>query len=603
MPVAGPWDNDPVAPAASGPWANDPPVAGQPAAIDLHRQPAVSPEDWFRQTYGFDPAAGGNGTPPLAFEDVDQLRAEQDPAGRQAWYDEQVRMQEAMLGRPLPTTEQMNVPFDTNNTPLDWARAAGQGIFGLGDEFEGAVHGIGGLLSGEGWQPAYDRGVTNARNEITEFDTAHPIPSTVLELAGAVPTAFVPGMAAAARGVTTLGKVGRGLVAGAAAGGATGFGLGEGSPLERLPGAIQGAIPGAGAGALLPLAAPAVARLLTGRQGGSALTGLVPESTASAEQRSMLARDATTEDWHRAGQEAYRRADEAGVAVGPQAYNDFVLGIDAAIRNEPGGLLHQALTPRSWAVYDELHNLAGQSQYTISDLDTIRRLANAAATSADRTDARSGRIIRDSLDEWFETLKPADILAGNVQEAAAALREARDAWGRYRRSEILDQIQERAEDAVGANFTQAGLQTALRQQFRALKRSRQYQTFTFEERQVIDDIVRGEPLENALRRLGTFAPRGFFSNMFALGGLMTSDPFMLGATAVGEVARRASTALGNRNVARLGDLVRRNTDSRPPPSFGTQQATLGALTAGAGFTSPRLGLLPEEWLPVPAGLQ
>lgn len=585
-----PWRNDPVAPpAAAAPWAADP-AAAQP--IDLTRPPAEMPVDnlaWYRARYG-EPAEG---------VDFGTIRRQEDPAGAQAW-DNYAAGVLPDYGTTAGWDEQ---GFDTNNSPVDWLRQAGQGFFGLGDELEGAIGGIGGILRGQGFQPAYDRSVTNARGEIAEFENANPTAATVLELAGAVPTAFVPGMAAAARGVSTAGRFLRAGTAGAAAGGLTGFGLAEGSPSERLPGALQGAVPGAVAGGLLPLAAPAVARALTGRSGGSALTGFVPESAETTAQRSMLARNATTEDWRQTGQAAYQRADEAGVAVGPQAYNDFVAGIDDAIRNEPGGLLHQALTPRSWAVYDELYSLAGRDQYTIQDLDVIRRLANAAATSVDRTDARTGRIIRNQLDDWFETLTPENIVAGDVAAASAALREARDAWGRYRRSELLDQIQERAEDAVGANFTQAGLQTALRQQFRALKRSRQFSLFTLEEQAAINDIVRGAPLENALRRLGTFAPRGFFSNVFALGGIMSMDPLMMGATAVGEVARRASGAMTENSVARLGDLVRRTGTVPVQPSFGTQSATLGALTAGQAYALPRQSYIPEEYLPVPAGLR
>lgn len=619
--MAGPWEQYQTQPAASGPWTRyqTPAAPAAPSAgVDLSRAPVVDDVTWFRQTYGRDPiSADQAGTnDPAAFrrtfgfdpvgpqspngvlgEDPYALRAQQDPEGHAAY---QAQLQQGM---PRTTTAGWDEQgFDTNNSPVDWIRQAGQGVFGLGDEFEGALGGLGSFFRGQGFQPGYDRSVTNARGEITEFENANPTTATLLEIAGALPTAAVPGMAAAARGATTLSRVGRGILAGTATGGLTGFGLGEGSPAERLPSTIQGAGPGGVVGGLLPLAAPAVSRLLTGRQGGSALAGIIPESADATAQRSILARNTTAEDWRQTGQAAYRQADEAGVAVAPRAYNDFVQGIEEAVRGVDGAVLHQRLTPSSWAVYEELYNLAGQSQYSIRDLDTIRRLANAAAISMDRTDARTGRIIRDQLDEWFATLKPADILAGDAAGAAAALGEARNAWGRYRRMELIDQLEENARDAVGANYTQAGMQTALRQQFRALKRSRQYLTFSPEERAAIDEIVRGTPSENALRRIGVLAPRGFFSSAFALSGVTMGEPLMLGASAIGEVARRASGAMANNSLRRLRSTVS-GSGGVLPPSFGTQQAVQGVLGAGNAFLTPRLTLIPEEYLPVPAGLR
>lgn len=568
--------------------------------IDLRRDAAppistpgvIMDRDWWDQNY----QRLGLPQNPSSLDQITEARRQYDPEGQAAY----AASPQGRLLASQGTTEGWNQPFDTNNTPIDWLRAAGQGVFGLGDEAEGLVHGIGGLFTGEGFQPAYDRGVTNARTEIGEYSNAHPTASTALGLLGAAPTMLVPGMSAAAKGASLLTRVGRGLVAGAAAGGATGFGLGEGSPAERLPGAMEGAIVGAGAGAALPVVAPLAARALTGRAGGSALAGLVPESVETTAQRSMLGRQPmTTDQLHDAGQAAYQRAADAGVIVTPGAFDDFVL--NAAEQARQLGVNH-ILTPRSQAVLDELFRFAGQQQYTVDDLNILRRVANMAATSIDPADANIGRNIRDGLDNWLASLTPQDIAGGDVAAATAALREARDLWGRYRRSELFDQLQERALNAVGANFSQAGLQTALRQQFRALANSRQFQAFPLDEQQAILDIVRGSPLENTLRRIGVFAPRGFFSTMFAFGGATNGNLPMMGLSVAGEAAKRASGAMTNASVRRLGTLVGGGTPAAAP-SFGTQQATLGALMAGQAYALPRQNLIPEEYLPIPAGLR
>lgn len=582
---------DAPAPAAGLPpgFTLDPP-AGR--SVDLSRpEPGPQPLDdlaWYRANHG----------EPTADVNAGDVRHREDPAGSRAWAD-----YVAGLNLPGGTTAGWDQQgFDTNNSPLDWVRAAGQGIFGLGDEAEGVVGGLGGILSGKGWQQGYDRNVTNARNEITEYDQAHPTASTLLGIAGAAPTMLIPGMSAAARGVTTLGRVGRGLTAGAATGALSGFGLGEGSPAERVPSMLQGAVPGAIVGGVLPTLAPLVARAMTGRGGGSALAGIIPENAETTAGRSMLARQApmTTDELRDAGEAAYQRADDAGLRVASDAYDDLVL--DTAERARKLGNNH-ILTPRSNAALEEMLRVTGRSQYTIDDLNILRRVANMAAISPDPSDANIGRTIRDGIDDWLEKLDPKDILAGDPQAASAALREARDLWGRYRRSETLDQIQERALNAVGANYSAAGAQTALRQQFRALANSREFKRFPLNEQQAILDIVRGGPMENGLRRIGAFAPRGFFSTMFAFGGATTGNIPMMALSAAGEISKRASTGMTNNSIGRLRNIIGGGSGGGVlPPNFGTQQAVQGILGAGNAYLTPRLTLIPEEYLPVPAGL-
>jgi hypothetical protein len=616
------------------------PGAGAPAPaapLDMRRPApgAVDDMTWFRQTYGRDPiSADQAGTnDPAAFrrtfgfdpigavddgrplgDDPIAARSQADPQGQAAY-------QAAVQGRmpQQPTTAGWDEQgFDTNNGPMDWLRAAGQGVFGLGDELEGAVGGIGGVLSGRGWQPGYDSAVTNARTEIDEFRNANPTAATALEIGGAVPTMFLPGMAAAARGVTAVGRVARGAAAGAATGAATGFGLGEGSPAERLPGALQGLIPGAAAGGVLPLAAPIVSRLLTGRSGGSALAGIIPESADDTAQRSILARQPmTTDELGDAGRAAYRRADDAGVIVPQNELAGFyidarsrALDLGADLNPGPGVASNTPMSAGVLRRIDAATSNAGlptglMRSYDLQELSRIREAINGAAGNyANVHDQKIAVMLRDEFDEWLGNLNPNQIVAGNIDEATAALREARDLWGRYRRSETLDQLQERALNAVGANFTQAGAQTALRQQFRALANNpKQFNRFPLDEQQAIIEIVRGGSMENALRRIGVFAPRGFFSTMFAFGGATAGNIPMMALSAVGEAAKRTSGAMTNNNINRLRRTLGGAGGGILPPSFGTQQAVQGVLGAANAYAMPRLTLIPEEYLPIPAGLR
>jgi hypothetical protein len=127
-----------------------------------------------------------------------------------------------------------------------------------------------------------------------------------------------------------------------------------------------------------------------------------------------------------------------------------------------------------------------------------------------------------------------------------------------RKAETLDKIHERALNKVGANYSNAGMQTALRQEFKNLANSPKMSRFTKEEQAVIRRIVRGASGENILRYLGKFAPTSPISAMVSMfvgapGGVV-GQAALMGA---GTVARNASARMGANKVNELNALVRR----------------------------------------------
>lgn len=468
--------------------------------------------------------------------------------------------------------------FLTAEGPAQVLRSMGQAPFGLGDEAAGVVGGIGGLISGEGWQAGYDRTVEHERDRLEQYGEANPTARALTELLPSLPLMLTPA-GWAARGGTTLANVGRGILAGGATGAAYGAGTAEGGFWPRLEGAVAGVWPAALVGGALPLVAPAIAR------------NVVPQP-----QRIT----APTVDELRAQATAgANRMTASGLVTTPQAYDDFVLDTWDQIRKMG---LDPDLHPATNAVLNRLFNESNRAQHSIEDLHILRQLAGDAAGSQLPRDAARGAIIRDRLDDWLDGLTPADIAAGNPDEAVAGLRTLNETWARMRKTETLEALQERAQNAVGANYTSAGLQTALRQQFRALANNpRQFNRFTDAEQEAILEVVRGGGWENAFRRLGSFAPRGFFTTMLPL---MAGSPHIWGLTAAGEIARRASTGLANRSVDRLSEMVRRGVSTPAQPVAGLP-SILGALQAGnqaatPRYVSPLLPPMPIRWPQLPA---
>jgi hypothetical protein len=189
----------------------------------------------------------------------------------------------------------------------------------------------------------------------------------------------------------------------------------------------------------------------------------------------------------------------------------------------------------------------------------------------DPGERRIARIMVEGLDEQLNRLQPRDIAAGNKTAGLAALREGRQLWQRMRKGETIDNLFESARDKVGANYSQAGLHTALRQEFRGLAakiRKGQERGWTNAERAAIQRVVRGGPAENLLRLVGKAAPRGVISAMPMVGAGMYFDPITGAAVmGAGEIGKRAATAIGMRNAERVGELARAGVPLARPPAL------------------------------------
>jgi hypothetical protein len=568
--MAGPWDNDPivgqpVAPGSATPWANDPRPGAQFAAPPP--QPALlSNEDWFRQTYGREPQQD----PANAIDEAGMVRQREDYEGWLAWDNQQA----AQVAAGLPNPDMAGNPnFRAHDDQAGRLRALGQGFFGLGDEAAGLVAGVGGMFSGEGFQPAYDRTVENERNEIELFRQQNPGTALTMELMGGLPAAAVGG-AFAARGASLARQAVRGAGAGAGVGFGYGVGTGEGSPTERASQAIDDALIGGaagGAGPLLARAAGGVVRAVTGNR----------QPQFAAPSREELRTQA---------QQAYARADEAGVVVGGPSWGTMV--DDVIIRAQNEGL-HPSLHPRLDGVLRTLDLSAdGITPQPLQQVELMRRVLNIAGRSPDPDEQRLAGIVVDEFDDWLDNLTPNQVLAGDPEAAVAALNEARAAWHTLRKADVIAQVNERALNATGANYTQAGWETAIRQQLRAVANDpRRFNRFSPEEQAAILTVVRGGPVQNFFRLLGRFAPRGVVSAGAGV-GMAAVNPWLAAVPVVGEASRRIATNMGTRNFDYLDALVR-SGGSQPPRLIpqasraGTGVATLGALMAQPQLMPPQ----------------
>jgi hypothetical protein len=264
----------------------------------------------------------------------------------------------------------------------------------------------------------------------------------------------------------------------------------------------------------------------------------------------------TTEQLTKASKDAYAAGKESGVIVPAEGY---AKSLDSVRKMAAEEGINPTLHPKSTAVLKELE-AAGGKPLTLQEAETLRKIALDAeddlnpVTRAPTPDARLAGKIVDQLDESIEALSVND--------------PARTLWARSRRSQMIDQMVHRAEIKAGAHYTQAGMEHALRQEFKQLALNpRRMRGLTKEQRAAVEKVATGGPVENTLRALGKFDPTtSVVSSLGSLGTAGILGPLTGGASALLPVAGFGARRLATRATSRNVDAAREALVGRGMPN-------------------------------------
>lgn len=250
---------------------------------------------------------------------------------------------------------------------------------------------------------------------------------------------------------------------------------------------------------------------------------------------------------------AYKKADETGVVISRSALNRLKTELVNDLKKEG---IDKDLHPKTTAAVKRILDTKGQ--LTLSEVETLRKIANDAKGSLEKSDARLGARVVDKIDDFEATLGEGDVVSGSAG-SATAYKEARALNTRLSKARDIQELFDRAE-LTAPNFSGSGMENALRTEFRALaKNKNKMRRFTGEEQAAIRKVAVGGPVENVLRQLGKLAPTGVVSaGMGAMGGFAVGGPAGAAAVpAIGTASRYAATKMTMKNANKVGDLVRK----------------------------------------------
>lgn len=354
-----------------------------------------------------------------------------------------------------------------------------------------------------------------------------------------------------------------------------------GNAIEAAPGLVnaglRGAASGAGFGASQPVLNDENYWLQkAGQVAVGAGTGGVTGTAAArlGGERMRPNPPPTTQQLRGQADEAYAQARDAGVVIRQDSFNNAVDEIERVAQRSG---LRPRIDTRAADAIDAMREEAQHGPLTLERADELRQVASRVLNSQDRGERRIGHIIVDSLDDYIDSLGPQDVTsAGNPQIATQALNRGREVYARSAKSAEIERLMERARNAVGANYTTAGLETATRQQFRALANNdRAMRRFTPDERAAITQVVRGGPVQNVLRMVGRFSPRGVMTGA-GYGYGFTQSPEIAAAVGAGTTAARvAADHLSARNVRLAHELIRSGGQPLAPLPGPTPNVPVG----------------------------
>ena len=288
-----------------------------------------------------------------------------------------------------------------------------------------------------------------------------------------------------------------------------------------------------------------------------------------------------------AGQQ-YKFAEDVGAVFKKNSYNQFANKIESTLAKEG---LDKTLQPRVFAALERIKDTKGNN-VSLENMEILRRISQAAGSSADASERRLASILVDNLDDFVETAQPGQLAKGS-SEAVSALTDARELWKRAKKTEILDDLVASAELRADANFSQSGMENALRRKLVTLADNpKKLRAFTKEEQSAIKVAAKGGPIQNALRLVGKLAPTGIVSGGGSVGlGYLAGGPIgAVGLPIIGGVARKGAEQLGLRNIEQLRNRLA--TGNAPIPQVSTRGLISGRELA-APLINPITGLLNE----------
>ena len=277
--------------------------------------------------------------------------------------------------------------------------------------------------------------------------------------------------------------------------------------------------------------------------------------------KTLLRKSAPTIDGLKeAARTVYKEIDDLGVTLKATKFQDLSNKLARTARNEGAG---EGIFPKVDSVLKLFQSRVGTTP-TTSEVDTLRRSAQAVAASTDPAEARVGSILVGEVDDFLSGITQNSLASGQGKGIGSKFKDARQLWRRARKSEILEEALRKAD------LQATGPENGIRVQFRSILNSKKkLKGFSDEEVSVMKQVVKGGPAANMAKLVGKLgvseqqAVRLLLPGAGIAAGAQFGGP--VGAIAVplvGQVSRNLAGRLTTGQAKFADDVVRAGPNGR-----------------------------------------
>jgi hypothetical protein len=287
----------------------------------------------------------------------------------------------------------------------------------------------------------------------------------------------------------------------------------------------------------------------------------------------------TTEQLKQTSGQLYKFAEDAGVIFKRNDYSGFIKNL--RLEMDKAGL-DQQIHPTVYRALERMSDVP-KRPITLEEIDTLRRIAGASIKSINADERRLGAILTERLDNFVEGAGRGQLVSGS-DKAIEALNEARQLWKQGKKAQIIENIFDVAELRAGTNFTQSGMEQALRSRLTNLATNEKLmRNFNKTEQAAIRQAAKGGSMQNVFRYLGKFAPTSVIPAVGGayLGTQAFGDVGALAAAApaiLGGGSREIATRMGINRFQNLENMLRLGRQPRSPVSGVTPVITRGLIS-------------------------
>ena len=247
----------------------------------------------------------------------------------------------------------------------------------------------------------------------------------------------------------------------------------------------------------------------------------------------------------------YQKLDEAGIV----ASEGDTARLLSALENKMS--VDNVSTESGLNTYlNRLIKAAKDNTLSFSLLDTIRSDIRSLGRNPQGKEGVLSKEYVDIIDDMILSIKPGNPGALDGKDVQSAISSARQLWRKYKAAETIDDAFEQAR--INTAVDKTDYVTNLRAALKPLITKDKYNTFTKEQRKMIEQVASGGRIENALSLLSSLGIKsddygkamlyGGVGSLFATGTMQATVPIAIGTMAVGRAANTAANSIMKRNA-------------------------------------------------------